>query len=292
MIYDVAIIGGSYAGLAAALPLARARRNVVIIDAGERRNRFAEFSHGFLTQDGTSASEIAHIGKQQLMKYETVNWKQGKVKRVETKDGHFHVCIDGVQSLTAKRLIIATGIKDQLPEIKGVSERWGTSIFHCPYCHGYELNKGNIGIIASSEHSIHMSMMLIDWGSVTLFLNNQGIDIETEQALQARNIKIEKRRIKKINGECNIVLEDDSSVALDGAFVSTRCLINQEWIVNLGCELEQNSMGEMIKTNTLKETSVTGVFACGDVARLGGSVSLAVGDGTMAGVAAHRSLLF
>ncbi|RZG84914.1 FAD-dependent oxidoreductase, partial [Acinetobacter venetianus] len=105
MIYDVAIIGGSYAGLAAALPLARARRNVVIIDAGERRNRFAEFSHGFLTQDGTPASEIAHIGKQQLMKYETVNWQQGKVKRVETKDGHFHVCIDGVQSLTAKRLI-------------------------------------------------------------------------------------------------------------------------------------------------------------------------------------------
>lgn len=292
MIYDVAIIGGSYAGLAAALPLARARRNVVIIDAGERRNRFAEFSHGFLTQDGTPASEIAHIGKQQLIKYETVNWQQGKVKRVETKDEHFYICIDGVQSLTAKRLIIATGIKDQLPEIKGVSERWGTSIFHCPYCHGYELNKGNIGIIASSEHAIHMSMMLIDWGSVTLFLNNQGIDIETEQALQARNIKIEKRRIKEINGECNIVLEDHSSVALDGAFVSTRCLIDQEWIVHLGCELEQNSMGEMIKTNTLKETSVTGVFACGDVARLGGSVSLAVGDGTMAGVAAHRSLLF
>lgn len=292
MIYDVAIIGGSYAGLAAALPLARARRNVVIIDAGERRNRFAEFSHGFLTQDGTSASEIAHIGKQQLMKYETVNWQQGKVKRVEMKDEHFHVCIDGVQSLTAKRLIIATGIKDQLPEIKGISERWGTSIFHCPYCHGYELNKGNIGIIVSSEHSIHMSMMLIDWGNVTLFLNNQGIDIETEQALQARNIKIEKRRIKEINGECNIVLEDDISVALDGAFVNTRCLIDQEWIVNLGCELEMNTMGEMIKTNALKETSVTGVFACGDVARLGGSVSLAVGDGTMAGVAAHRSLLF
>ena len=292
MIYDVAIIGGSYVGLAAALPLARARRNVVIIDAGERRNRFAEFSHGFLTQDGTSASEIAHIGKQQLMKYETVNWQQGKVKRVETKDEHFHVCIDGVQSLTAKRLIIATGIKDQLPEIKGASERWGTRIFHCPYCHGYELNKGNIGIIASSEHAIHMSMMLIDWGSVTLFLNDQPIDMETEQTLLARNINIEKRRIKEINGECNIVLEDHSSVALDGAFVSTRCLIDQEWIVHLGCELEQNSMGEMIKTNTLQETSVTGVFACGDVARLGGSVSLAVGDGTMAGVAAHRSLLF
>lgn len=292
MIHDVAIIGGSYAGLAAALPLARARRNVVIIDAGERRNRFAEFSHGFLTQDGTSASEIAHIGKQQLMKYETVNWHQGKVKRVETKDEHFHVCIDGVQSLTAKRLIIATGIKDQLPEIKGISERWGASIFHCPYCHGYELNNGNIGIIASSEHAIHMSMMLVDWGSVTLFLNDQPIDMETEQTLLARNINIEKRRIKEINGECNIVLEDDSSVALDGVFVSTRCLINQEWIVHLGCELEQISMGEMIKTNTLKETSVTGVFACGDVARLGGSVSLAVGDGTMAGVAAHRSLLF
>ncbi|MCY6411416.1 NAD(P)/FAD-dependent oxidoreductase [Acinetobacter sp. VNH17] len=292
MQYDVAIIGGSYAGLAAAMPLARARRNVVIIDAAQRRNRFAEYSHGFLTQDGTRASEIAQIAKEQVLPYKTVQWEAGSVKRIEKVSDGFAVCIDANRSVTARRLIIAAGITDQLPEISGLAERWGKTIFHCPYCHGYELNQGKIGIIASSEHSAHMAMMLPDWGKTTIFINEYPVPDELFVQLKARGVHIENRAIQKITGQSDVVLADGSVIQLDGIFATTKCMIAQDWIFKLGCEIEQNAMGEAIKTNSMKETSVAGIFACGDVARLGSSVPLAVGDGTMAGAAAHRSLIF
>lgn len=292
MQYDVAIIGGSYAGLAAALPLARARRKVLIIDAGKRRNRFAEYSHGFLTQDGTRASEITQIAKQQVLAYETVDWQNGSVERVEKIEEGFAVGIDATHSITAKRLIIAAGITDQLPDIAGLAERWGKSVFHCPYCHGYELNQGKIGIIASSEHAAHLAMMLPDWGETTLFINGYPLTSELLEQLKIRGVVIEQRLIQKIIGQSEVLLADSTVIQLEGIFATTKCSIAQDWIFKLGCEIEQNAMGEAIKTNAIKETSVEGIFACGDVARLGGSVSLAVGDGTLAGVAAHRSLIF
>ena len=292
MQYDVLIIGGSYAGLAAALPLARARRKVLIIDAGKRRNRFAEYSHGFLTQDGTRASEIAQIAKQQVLAYETVDWQNGSVERVEKIEEGFAVCVDATHSITAKRLIIAAGITDQLPDIAGLAERWGKTVFHCPYCHGYELNQGKIGIIASSEHAAHLAMMLPDWGETTLFLNDYPVDAELLEQLNARGVVIEQRLIQEIMGQSDVLLADGTVIQLAGIFATTKCVIAQDWIFKLCCEIEQSAMGEAIKTNAMKETSVAGIFACGDVARLGGSVSLAVGDGTLAGVAAHRSLIF
>lgn len=292
MQYDVAIIGGSYAGLAAALPLARARKKVVIIDAGQRRNRFAKYSHGFLTQDGTQASEIAQIAKQQVLAYKTVDWQNGNVKRVEKIEEGFAVCINAIHSITAKRLIIAAGITDQLPDIAGLAERWGKTVFHCPYCHGYELNQGKIGIIASSEHAAHLAMMLPDWGETTLFINGYPLASELLEQLKVRGVVIEQRLIQEIMGQSDVLLADGTVIQLEGVFATTKCSIAQDWIFKLGCEIEQNAMGEVIKTNAMKETSVAGIFACGDVARLGGSVSLAVGDGTLAGVAAHRSLIF
>lgn len=291
MQYDVAIIGGSYAGLAAALPLVRARKNIIVIDSGERRNRFVEYSHGFLTQDGSKASEIAQLAKIQLLAYDTVDWHEGVLQQVERIDDIFYLCIDKKKSISAKRLIIATGVTDQLPEIAGVAERWGKTIFHCPYCHGYELNQGRIGLIATSEYVNHMAMMLPDWGHTILFLNGLKLEDDVLKQLETRGVLIEYREIQEIVGQSDIVLNDGSVIQVDGIFISTQCRISQDWIFKLGCEIEQNIMGEMIKTNTIKETSVAGIFACGDVARLGGSVPLAVGDGTIAGVAAHRSLI-
>lgn len=179
MLYDVAIIGGSYAGLSAAMPLARARRNIAIIDAGQRRNRFAEYSHGFLTQDGTQANEIVEIAKKQLEVYSTVEWQNGRVKKIAKIDEGFCICIDGVYSIQTKKIIIAAGVSDQLPEIAGLAERWGKTVFHCPYCHGYELEKGKIGILATSEHSLQLAMMLPDWGPTTFLLNGNDQLIHT-----------------------------------------------------------------------------------------------------------------
>ncbi|MFA2962914.1 NAD(P)/FAD-dependent oxidoreductase [Acinetobacter pittii] len=293
MLYDVAIIGGSYAGLSAAMPLARARRNIAIIDAGQRRNRFAEYSHGFLTQDGTQANEIVEIAKKQLEVYSTVEWQNGRVKKIAKIDEGFCICIDGVYSIQTKKIIIAAGVSDQLPEIAGLAERWGKTVFHCPYCHGYELEKGKIGILATSEHSLQLAMMLPDWGPTTLLLNgnDQLIHTEWHTSLQKRGVIVEPCLIQEIRGEAEIVFIDGKVIALDGLFIPTRTYITQPWLAELGCEVEDTPFGQIIKTNATKDTTVKGVFACGDIARLGGSVPFAVADGMMAGVSAHRSLI-
>ncbi|MFC3902373.1 Thioredoxin reductase [Acinetobacter marinus] len=292
MQYDVAIIGGSYAGLSAALPLARARRSVVVIDHGQRRNRFASHSHGFLTQDGTLASEIAEIAREQISRYSTVQFETGQVLDVAKSNDLFHVCIDKIHAITAKRIIIATGVTDQLPEIQGLRERWGQSIFHCPYCHGYELNQGQIAVINSSEFSTHQAMMLPDWGQVTFLSNGKNLTDEERKQLASKNIPIIDDEIAEISEHATINLQSSASQQFDGIFVSSATRILQDWIKALGVEIESNGVGEWIKTDAMKQTSMDGVFASGDVIRFGGSVPLSVADGNLAGVSAHRSLIF
>lgn len=149
-----AVIGGSYAGLSAALQLARARRQVLVVDAGQRRNRFVdaagETSHGFLTQDGRPPAEIAADAREQLMNYPNVEWIHGTADDARVaSDGRLEFRV-GSEAISAHRLILATGVRDELPPVPGLAERWGRSVFHCPYCHGYEMNAGPIGIIAAS----------------------------------------------------------------------------------------------------------------------------------------------
>ena len=149
MVYDVVIVGGSYAGLSAGLQLARGRRKVLVIDAGLRRNRFAQHSHGFLGQDGRAPGDIAAQARAQLLAYPNVEWvDQSAVKAGQCAEGFAVVTADG-QRFAARRLIIATGMVDVLPEIPGLAERWGKHVFHCPYCHGYELDGGPIGVLAA-----------------------------------------------------------------------------------------------------------------------------------------------
>ena len=294
MIYDVAIIGGSYAGLSAAVPLARARRNIIVIDAGQRRNRFAENSHGFLAQDGIQALEIIKKAREQLQRYKTVNWQQGTVQRVEKNNQDFYLCLDTQQSIYAKKIIIASGVTDRLPDISGLNERWGKSVFHCPYCHGYELNQGNIALLASSAYVTHLAMMLPDWGKTTLLLNGQPdlLNLKAKQQLQERGVTIDDRSIKQMDSHADVIFTDQSITHFDGLFIQTKTFLEQGWIKDLGCKIEEDETGEFIYTNDLKATSVDGVFACGDAARPGGSVSLAVGDGALAGVSAHNALIF
>ena len=171
MRYDVIIVGGSYAGLSAALSLARARRRILVVDAGLRRNRYAAHSHGFLTQDGSDPAVIAQQGRAQLMAYNTVEWLTGNVIDVERTAHSFRLGIEGAAPREASRVILASGVVDLLPDIPGLTERWGSRVFHCPYCHGYELNQGQIGILATSAMSMHFALMLPDWGTTTLFQN-------------------------------------------------------------------------------------------------------------------------
>lgn len=295
MNYEVIIIGGSYAGLSAALPLARARRQILIIDAGQRRNRFAKYSHNFLTQDGIAPDVIAEKARSQVEKYSNVSWLSETVTDVKAIDGQYLV-IAGRQQFQAEKIIIATGVKDELPLVEGLAERWGKSIHHCPYCDGYELNMGEVGILASGMHSLHQALMLPDWGKTTLFLNNtikiEQLDNMLLEKLSKRQITIESRKIARIENHCDLVFIDGNHTTLSGLFVSTITRLQANWIRNLGLDIDINEYGEAIKTSPVKETNIKGIYACGDVTRSGGSVALSVGDGAMTGIATHKSFIY
>jgi thioredoxin reductase len=291
--FDAAIIGGSYAGLAAALQLARARRKIAVIDAGKRRNRFASSSHGFLSQDGRAPGDIIADAKRQLLAYPSVDWIEGKVEAVENADGFALVTKTG-QSLEAKRLVLAIGANDDLPDVPGLAERWGKSVFHCPYCHGYELGDGPIGVLASSEHSLHHGLMLPDWGKTIFFLNEAfEPDAEALRKLDKRGVVIERSRVLRISGEhADMELDDGRTVSVKGVFALPRTTPQGNLPALLGCALEQTPTGAFIQVDMMKQTSVPNIFACGDAARAAGSVTFAVADGAMAGVSVHRSLMF
>jgi len=293
MQYDVIIVGGSYAGLAAGLPLARARRKVLVVDGGRRRNRRADRSHGFLTRDGTRAAEIAALGREQLLAYETVSWLDGQAAGARRTADGYTVEIDGGEPRHARRLVLATGVADRLPELPGLAERWGTHVFHCPYCHGYELNRGRIGVLATSALSMHLALLLPDWGPTTFFLNG-AFEPDAAQAaqLEARGVAVERERIARIDGELDLAMRDGRTVRLDGLFVPTRIDAGGPVAAALGCEFDDSPYGRVLRTDAMKATSVPGVYACGDAARPGGSVPLAVADGAVAGAAAHQSLIF
>ncbi|MDH6266968.1 thioredoxin reductase [Rhizobium sp. SG_E_25_P2] len=291
--YDVAVIGGSYAGLAASLQLARARRKVLIIDAGLRRNRFAATSHGFLGQDGRSPGEIVEQARAQVLAYPTVTIHHGRAESARGEKNDFSIWLDDGTAVQARRLVLATGVSDILPEIPGLAERWGRHVFHCPYCHGYELNGGRIAVIAVGEVSMHHALMLPDWGDTTLFTNGRFTpDRQQTEALAARGTHVESTSISALEGEAEIVLADGRRLAFAGVFTAPTTVPSSPLAEQLGCAFKDGPLGRYVDVSPMMESSVNGVFACGDLARMAGSVSIAVGDGAMAGVSTHRSLMF
>ncbi|HEY0892937.1 MAG TPA: NAD(P)/FAD-dependent oxidoreductase [Cellvibrio sp.] len=294
-IFDVIVIGGSYAGMAGALQLARGRRKVAVIDAGIRRNRFAEHSHGVLGQDGKPPAQIAAEAKAQLLLYPNLNWIEGTVESAEKAGDLFTVITGDNKTLSAKRLLLATGVSDYLPAITGLQDRWGKTVFHCPYCHGYELNQGPLGVLAVSEASVHQSLLIPDWGPTTLFTNNCFTPNELQlKQLAARNVRIEIEPVSEIAGEQSAIvkLANGRLVELAGLFVASLTKPASPIAYDLGCELAESPVGFYVKTDEFKQTSIPGVFAAGDLGRAMGSVTFAIGDGAQAGFAVHRSLIF
>jgi thioredoxin reductase len=296
--YDVIIIGGSYAGLAAALQLVRARRHVLIIDAGQRRNRFAHHSHGFLGQDGQPPEAIAAKGRSEVLAYPTVTWREALATEANSVSDGFNVRA-GADEHRGKRLILATGVVDELPPIPGLAERWGKRIFFCPYCDGYEFEMGRLGVLATSDASTRFALLVSEWagaGKTTFFLNGT-VDPEAEQlaALASHNIVVEREKVVAVAGEepaLEVRLGDGRSSKLDGLFLLPRTRMNSPFAEQLGCELEMGKHGPLYRTDETKETTVAGVFACGDAALTMPSVAFAVADGVRAGKFAHQSLVF
>lgn len=293
MQHDVIVVGGGYAGMAAALQLLRARRSVLVIDAGLQRNRFATHSHGFLGQDGVSPADIARSARRQLEAYPTLTWIERTAETASGEKDRFTVSTDNGAQYGGRRLLFATGVSDTLPAIEGLVERWGTSVFHCPYCHGYELNQGRIGVIATGPMSVHQAQLIPEWGEVTFFTNDAvTLDITAQADLRARGVTVEETPIARLEGHADIILTDGRRLCFAGLFTASRTAPASPVAQTLGCALTETPMGFQIQTDNTKETTVPGVFACGDAARVPHSVSLAVGDGAWAGAQLHRSLVW
>lgn len=291
--YDVIVAGGSYAGMAAALQLVRARRKVLVIDAGLRRNRFATESHGLLGQDGRAPEAIHADAKAQLLRYPDLTWHDATVVGAAPGDGGFAVRTQDGATFRARRLVLATGVSDRLPDVPGLAERWGRSVVPCPYCHGYEFALGRLGLLAAGPLSLHLAFLIPEWGSTTLFTNGLlALDgLQTAQLTQ-RGVTIEPEPVVHIVGDgASVRLRDGRTVELDGLFVATRTE-QAPLAAELGCAFVDGPMGPVIAVDDFKMSSVPGVFACGDAARMMASLSLAIGDGALAGIGAHRSLVF
>ncbi len=288
--FDVIVVGGSYAGMSAALQLARARRRVLVVDSGQPRNRFASTSHGLLAHDGDDPAAILNKARTQLLAYPTLRWVQCEVESAARRDeGRFHIrCSDG-QEFEGQRLILAYGTVDDLPDIEGLEERWGTTAFHCPYCHGYEVFGGRIAVLGCTlDEATQQALMLTEWGEVTLVCQHASeLDGALASELAERGVRIESVPVVKISEEATLHLADGRTLQQSAIFLSPTSRLSCSLAQELGCELEDLGC---ITTDSSKQTTVAGVFACGDAGRLAGNVSLAIGEGALAGIAAHRSL--
>lgn len=283
--HDVIIVGGSYAGLAAAMQLGRARRDVVVIDGGKRRNATVEHAHGLLGFDGEAPAAIAAKGREQVRKYATVKFVEGDATDAR-REGDGFVVRTGDATFSSRKLILATGVRDELPEIPGLRERWGKTAFSCPYCDGYERQMGKLGVIASGDMAPHYSMVVSQWGSeTTLFGDAQpapGVHVERDPIAEVRDAP----------AGIEVVTRSGRRYELSGLFVGTHVRVPGDFARTLGLELETFPNGSFYKTDPrTKETSVPGVYAAGDATSPMHALSFAIADGARAGIGAHASLV-
>ncbi|PTX05891.1 thioredoxin reductase [Achromobacter mucicolens] len=296
MHYDVIIIGGSFAGLSAAMQLARARRQVLLVDAARPRNRYAAHAHGFLGQDGVPPQEIVANARAQLARYPTVSFRDAEAVQALAQDGGFAVVMAAGEQVRGARLILATGMRDELPPLPGLQARWGQTVLHCPYCHGFEVADEPLGVLAAHPMSVHQAMLLPDWGPTTYFTQGQ-FEPSPEDArhLAARGVHVERTPVVALLGDApaltGVVLADGREAPLHALFVASRVHMASPLAEQLGCEFDEGPLGPVIRVDDMKQTTVPGVFAAGDASTPMSNATLASASGVMAGVCAHRSLV-
>lgn len=292
--FDIIIIGGSYSGLAAGMALGRALRKVLIIDNGKPCNQQTPYSHNFLTQDGKTPQEIFALAKQQVKNYDTIEFLNGLATKGSKNESGFEIQTESGNTFTAVKLIFATGIRDHMPDIKGLSECWGISVIHCPYCHGYEVRNETTGILGNGEYGFEFSKLISNWTKdLTLFTNGVPTltDVQIAQ-LEKHQIEIVDKEIdgvEHINGQLkNIIFKDGSITKMKAIY--TRLPFTQHCPIpeQLGCELTEEWY---LKIDAFQKTTIEGVFACGDnVTRLR-TVANAVGMGTATGMIVNKELV-
>jgi len=284
--FEVIIIGGSYAGLSAAMALGRALRNVLIIDSGLPCNRQTPHSHNFITHDGEKPKVIAEKAKAQVLKYETVKFHNDLVISGEKTENGFVIHTQNGEDFTAKKLVFATGVKDIMPDIDGFPDCWGITVIHCPYCHGYEVKNVKTGILANGNFAFHYAQLIRNWTKeLTIFTNGKStLTQEQTDKITKHDIPIIEKEIAYMKHEKGnvqqIVFKDKSIAELKAIYSRPQFEQHCKAPELLGCELTETGL---LKVDLFQKTTVENVFACGDNASPMRSVANAVATGNLLG---------
>jgi thioredoxin reductase len=292
--WEVIIVGAGPAGSAAAMVLARMRRSVLIIDDGEPRNKLSRGMHNYLSRDDALPAEFLMIVHSELGKYGVAHVPSRAEKTVHLPNGHFEVTISGGLTYCCRRLLVATGVKDKIPEVDGMRELWGCGVYHCPYCDGYELCDKKIGLYAQKFNGFGMALSLRHLTEeLTLFTDGAGYLRKPQIAqLTSKKIQIVTSRISKLTSVENrltcVTLADGTNVPCDAVFVHHGHAVNNALLLDLGARMSHR--GAAI-TNRKQECSIPGLYVAGDAAIDMHFVAVAAAEGTKAAVAIHDSLM-
>ncbi|WP_114907576.1 NAD(P)/FAD-dependent oxidoreductase [Ornithinimicrobium murale] len=283
---DVVVVGGGAAGLSAALTLSRARQAVTVIDAGAPRNAPAEGVHGLLGLEGISPVELLRRGREEVRGYggEIVT---GEVVDVERTATGFTLRTRNGASFGARRLVIATGLVDELPEVPGVREQWGRGVLHCPFCHGWEVRDRRIGILVTGPQSVHKAFLFRQWSAdVVLFSNDHELEPQEQSQLAALGVAVIDGTVTGLDVEGDALrgvrLADGRAIDVDAIVVATRMVARTEPFEGIGLEPTEHPMGAFIEADEFGRSTVPGVWVAGNASDLGAQVSHAVAAGTRA----------
>lgn len=290
--YEVIIIGGSYAGLSAAMALGRSLRNVLVIDSGKPCNAPTPHSHNFLTHDGDAPAEIAATAQRQVRFYKTITFLDETAIAVKQQNNSFDIIVRSGRSFSCKKLILATGIKDKFPDIPGLEACWGKTVIHCPYCHGYEYHGQKTAILANGETAMHYTILVSNLTKDLTVLTNgrSGLSEDQVNKMNTHGIAVVETSISGLLHEAGNVREvtfKDSSKLPFTAIYFRPDFSQSDIPIALGCELTEQGY---IKVDTLQKTSVKNVFACGDNSSMIRAVANAVAAGNMTGAVVNREL--
>ncbi|SCK34089.1 thioredoxin reductase (NADPH) [Streptomyces sp. WMMB 714] len=287
--YDVVVVGGGAGGLSAALVLARSRRPVAVVDSGSPRNAPSAHVHGFLSRDGQAPSDLVGAGRAEVAGYggELID---GRVRSIEPG---FTVRLDDGRALRARRVVVATGLRDELPAIPGVRERWGQDVLHCPYCHGYEVRDQPIGVLGSGPGAVHQALLLGQWSrDVVLFRHRLPLSAEEAEQLTARDVHIADGEVERLVTAGDrlegVALAGGRVVPRRAVFVPPRMVPADGLLTDLGCERDGSGW---VATDGSGLTGVAGVWAVGNVADPMAAVVNAAAGGASAAIAVNRSLV-
>jgi thioredoxin reductase/SAM-dependent methyltransferase len=296
--YDVIVVGCGVAGLSGALLLARSRRSVLVLDAGEPRNAPAHAAHNFLSRDGISPLALLQAGRAEVQGYGG-HIARGRVRSAAKVGDAFEVALDDGSIMTARRLLVATGLVDELPNIPGLRERWGRDVLHCPYCHGWEVRDQAVGVLATEPRAVHMALLFRQLTSDVVLFTHTAPELSDEESeeLAARDIRIIAGVVESIEVEddrlSGVRLRDGTVVARQALVVTPRFVARSEVLRSLGVQPTPHpmGMGEFIPADATGRTVVPGVWVAGNVADLSAGLMAAAGSGATAAAALNADLV-